>query len=518
MELKLFNTLTRKKEIFKPIKKDYVGMYSCGPTVYWYPHIGNMRTYVFSDILKRVLEYNGFNVKHVMNVTDVGHLVNDGDIGEDKIEKGAKNALYLKCKNCKKEFFSGIILPKNVFENSKIENNKHECPICKTINSPNKIEYYYKEDNKKTKAEDIANYYWKVFRDDFKKLNIIEPSIWTKATEHIKEQIELIKKLEEKGYTYRTEDGIYFDTSKFKDYGKMAKLNTEELIAGKRTEMRDKKNKTDFALWKFSENPGVRQQEWESPWGIGFPGWHIECSAMSMKYLGESFDIHTGGEDHIQVHHTNEIAQSEAATEKKFVNYWLHGAYLTFHGEKISKSKGGLYTISELEKQNFHPLSFRYMCLTTHYRKPLNFSLGILESAQNSFNRLKNIISEIKYKDEKKNKKNIDAAKKQFLEIINDNLNLPKATAFLWEILRDEKLNDSEKYELTIDFDKVLGLGLDKEENIEIPDDVLKIVEEREVARKNKDWKKSDELREKILKKGYKIDDTKNGTKIKLAN
>ena len=462
MELKLFNTLTRKKEIFKPIHKDYVGLYSCGPTVYWYQHIGNLRTYIFSDILKRVLEYNGYKVKHVMNVTDVGHLTSDNDSGEDKMEKAA------------------------------------------TKEGKN--------------AQEIANYYLKIFREDLEKVNIIEPKIWTKATENIKEQIELIKKLEEKGYTYRTEDGIYFDTSKFKDYGKMAKLNTEELIAGKRTEMRDKKNKTDFALWKFSEKPGVRQQEWESPWGIGFPGWHIECSAMSMKYLGESFDIHTGGEDHIQVHHTNEIAQSEAATEKKFVNYWLHGAYLTFHGEKISKSKGGLYTISELEKQNFHPLSFRYMCLTTHYRKPLNFSLEILESAQNSFNRLKNIISEIKYKDEKKNKKNIDAAKKQFLEIINDNLNLPKATAFLWEILRDEKLNDSEKYELVIDFDKVLGLGLDKEENIEIPDDVLKIVEEREVTRKNKDWKKSDELREKILKKGYKIDDTKNGTKIKLAN
>ncbi len=462
MELKLFNTLTRKKEIFKPIHKDYVGMYSCGPTVYWYPHIGNMRTYLFSDVLKRVLEYNGFNVKHIMNVTDVGHLVNDGDVGEDKIEKEA------------------------------IKEGKT--------------------------ARDIANYYWKVFRDDFKKLNIIEPSIWTKATEHIKEQIELIKKLEEKGYTYKTDDGIYFDTSKLKDYGKMARLNKEKLIAGKRTDMRGKKNKTDFALWKFSEEVGKRQQEWNSPWGVGFPGWHIECSAMSMKYLGENFDIHTGGEDHISIHHPNEIAQSEAATGKKFVNYWLHGIYLNFKGEKISKSKGGLYTISELEKQNFNPFSFRYMCLTTHYRKPLNFSLEILESAQNSFNRLKNIISEIKNKDEKKNRKNIDAAKKQFLEIINDDLNLPKATAFLWEILRDEKLNDSEKYELAIDFDKVLGLELNKEEKIEIPDEVLKIAEEREIARKNKNWKKSDELRKKIFEKGYKIDDTKEGMKIKLAD
>ncbi len=346
-------------------------------------------------------------------------------------------------------------------------------------------------------------------------MNIIEPDIWTKATEHIKEQIELIKKLEEKGYTYRTKDGIYFDTSKFKDYGKMAGLKREELIAGKRIDMRDKKNKTDFALWKFSEKPGLRQQEWNSPWGIGFPGWHIECSAMSMKYLGESFDIHTGGEDHIQIHHTNEIAQSEAATGKKFVNYWLHGAFLTFKGEKISKSKGGLYTISELEKQNFNPLSFRYMCLTTHYRKPLNFSLEILTSSQNAFYRLKNIISEIKGKNEKKNKKNIENAKKQFLEIINDDLNIPKALSFFWDILRDERLNDSEKYELALDFDKVFGLGLGDEEKVEVPEEVIKIAEEREEARKNRDWKRSDELREKIKNKGWQIDDTKDGYRLK---
>jgi len=434
-------------------------MYSCGPTVYWYPHIGNMRTYIFSDILKRVLEYNNYKVKHVMNITDVGHLTSEADSGDDKMEKAAA-----------------------------------------------------KEGKK---AGDIANYYWEIFREDFKKLNIIEPNIWTKATEHIKEQIALIKKLEEKGYTYKTGDGIYFDTSKFKNYGKLAKLNIEGLEAGKRIDVKDKKNKTDFALWKFSEKPGVRQQEWNSPWGIGFPGWHIECSAMSMKYLGETFDIHTGGIDHIPIHHTNEIAQSESATGKKFVNYWLHGNFLTFLGEKVSKSKGGLYTISELEKQNFNPLSFRYMCLTTHYRKPLNFSLEILESAQNSLNRLRNIISEIKYKDEKKNRKNIESAKKQFLEMINDDLNLSKATAFLWEILRDERLNNSEKYELAIDFDKVLGLELDKEENIEIPDDVLKIVEEREEARKNKNWKKSDELREKIKKKGWQVDDIKEGYKLK---
>ncbi len=458
MPIKLYNTLARKKEIFKPIKKGHVGIYSCGPTVYWYQHIGNLRTYIFSDMLKRILEYNRYKVKHVMNVTDVGHLTSDADVGEDKIEKAA------------------------------IKEGK--------------------------KAKDIADYYLGIFRNDFKKLNIIEPNIWCKATEHIKEQIELIKKLEKKGYAYRTSDGIYFDTSKFKDYGKMGNVKVEKLIAGKRTEMREKRNRTDFALWKFSETPGVRQQEWNSPWGIGFPGWHIECSAMSMKYLGENFDIHTGGEDHIQIHHTNEIAQSEAATGKKFVNYWLHGAFLTFKGEKISKSKGGLYTISELEKDGFNPLSFRYMCLTTYYRKPLNFSLEILKASQNSYERLKNIILNLD-KKQKKNKKNIDIAKKQFLDIINDDLNTSKALAFLWEILRDEKLNDSEKYELAIEFDKVFGLDLDKEEKIKIPDKIKKMIEEREKARKMKNWKKADELREKIKKEGWQIDDIKEGYNIK---
>jgi len=325
----------------------------------------------------------------------------------------------------------------------------------------------------------------------------------------------MIKTLEKKGYTYKTNDGIYFDTSKFKDYGKLARIKVEKLIAGKRTEMREKRNKTDFALWKFSEQKGKRQQEWDSPWGIGFPGWHIECSAMSMKYLGKNFDIHTGGEDHIQIHHTNEIAQSEAATGKKFVNYWMHGAFLTFKGEKISKSKGGLYTISELEENGFEPLAFRYMCLTTHYKKPLNFSLEILKASQNSFERLKNIIHEIKKSNQKKNKKNIAVAKNQFLEIINDDLNLPRAVSFLWEILRDEKLNDAEKYELALDFDRVFGLDLDKEEKIEIPEEIKKLVKEREEARKKKNWRGADNLRIKIRKLGYQIDDTDEGARIK---
>ena len=459
MVLRLFNTLGRKKQIFKPIKDKEVGIYSCGPTVYWYQHIGNLRSYIFADILKRALVYNGFNVKHVMNITDVGHLTSDADEGEDKMEKAAA-----------------------------------------------------KEGKK---AEDIANFYWKVFREDFKKLNIIEPDIWCKATEHIKEQIELIKKLEEGGYTYKTSDGIYFDTLKFKDYGKLALLNKEGLEAGKRIAVGEKRGKTDFALWKFSDAPGVRQQEWDpKDFGldaaIGFPGWHIECSAMSSKYLGEQFDIHTGGEDHIPIHHTNEIAQSECAFGKKpWVRFWLHGAFLMSKGEKVSKSKGGLFTISELEEKSYNPLDYRYFCLTAHYRKQLNFTLENLDAAKTSLGRLKNIISELK-DDNKINEKYL----KEFEHAINDDLDMPSALAVLWKMLRDEKAVGKIK---TIEkMDSILGLNLLKREEIEIPAEVGKLVDEREKARGLKDFKKSDEIREKIQKLGYKIDDTKDGVKISI--
>ncbi len=475
--LKLYNTLTRKKQEFKPIKKGQVGIYTCGPTVYWYQHIGNLRSYIFSDILKRVLVYNGYKVKHVMNVTDVGHLTSDADEGEDKIEKAAA-----------------------------------------------------KEGKK---AGEIANYYWKIFRQDFEKLNIIEPDIWCKATEHIKEQIELVKKLQEKGYTYETSDGIYFNTKKFKDYGKLAKLKVENLEAGKRISLGEKKNKTDFALWKFSPESGKRQQEWEAFGKTGFPGWHVECSAMSSKYLGEQFDIHTGGEDHIPVHHTNEIAQSEAAFGKKpWVRFWLHGAFLTFKGEKVSKSKGGLYTISELEEQGFPPLSYRYFVLTASYRKQLNFSLDALKNSQNSYQRLKNIISEIE-DDGKENKKYL----KEFEKAINNDLDIPSALAILWNLVRDKKAKG--KYKTIKKIDEVLGLSLLKENYkedkfkingkthnlylhnpLKIEDDIKimlikKLVIEREKARKNKDWEEADKLRDKIKEKGFIIEDSEDGVKIK---
>ena len=460
MPLKLYNTLTRKKEVFKSLKDKEVGIYTCGPTVYWYQHIGNLRSYVFPDILKRLLKTQGYRVRHIINVTDVGHLTSDADSGEDKIEKAAKK-------------------------------------------------------QGKT-AKEISDYYLNILKQDFKKINVSEPDSWPKASGHIKEQILLIKKLEKKGYTYKTSDGIYFNTSMLKDYGKLARLNIKGLQAGKRISLglEEKKNKTDFALWKFSEKPGIRQQEWESPWGLGFPGWHIECSAMSMKYLGECFDIHTGGEDHISVHHTNEIAQSEGATGKKFVNYWLHGAFLTFKGEKVSKSKGGLFTLSELEEKSYSPLDIKYFYLSAHYRKPLEFSLQALDYAKNSLKRLREIISKLD-KEKKTNKKNIELAKKQFFEFLNEDLNVPRALSYMWEILRDNKLNDSEKYDLVLEFDKIFGLDLDKEEKIEIKKQIKDLIKEREKLRKEKKFSEADKIREKIYKLGFVIEDTNKGFVVK---
>lgn len=454
--LKLYNTLTRKKEIFKPLHKEEVRIYSCGPTVYSYQHIGNLRSYIFSDILKRVLLYNGFNVKHVMNVTDVGHLTSDADVGEDKIEKAAK-----------------------------------------------------KEGKR---AEDIADFYWKIFRQDFKRLNIIEPTIWCKATEHIKEMVNMIKRIEEKGYTYRTSDGIYFDTSKLKEYGKLARLKKEGLKAGVRVDIKEKKHPTDFALWKFSKEPGKRQQEWEAFGKMGFPGWHIECSAMGLKYLGGKegkFDIHTGGEDHIAIHHPNEMAQNYAYLGHDAVNFWIHGAFLTFKGEKVSKSTGGLYTISELEEKGYSPLDYRYLCLTTKYNKQLNFSLENLDNAKNSFSRLKEVISSLKG-EKKINKKYLQ----KFEEAINDDLDMPKALAVLWKFIRDKKAEG--KLQTIKRMDQVLGLDLLKKEKGRIPNEVLTLVAKREQARKKGNWKEADSIRQQLKHKGFWVDDTPQGPKIKF--
>ena len=458
-QLTLYNTMIRRKEVFDSLEPGTVGLYTCGPTVYWYQHIGNLRSYIFADELKRVLVYNGYRVNHVMNVTDVGHLTSDADTGEDKMEKAAKQ--------------------------------------------------------EGRRAEDIANHYWGVFKEDLAKLNILPPGTWCKATEHLHDQIELVRALDEKGYTYRTSDGIYFDTSKLRDYGKLAQLKVDGLQAGFRTDMREKRNPTDFVLWKFSEEPGLRQQEWNSPWGLGFPGWHVECSAMSSLYLGKQFDIHTGGEDHIAVHHTNEIAQSEAAFGvKPWVRFWLHGAFLTFKGEKISKSTGGLYTISELETSGFKPLDYRYLCLNAHYRKKLNFSLPALTYARNTYDRLKNIIRDLKSNTGKGTPKDYLAP---FKEAINDDLNMPQALAVLWEMLRDPEMDPQTKLTTVETMDRVFALDLLEDEKMELTGEIEQLVQQREQARKEKDFATADRIRDQLKERGIILEDTKDGVRWRKA-
>ncbi|MFA7252788.1 MAG: cysteine--tRNA ligase [Candidatus Paceibacterota bacterium] len=459
--MQLYNTLTREKEEFKPIKKGEVGLYTCGPTVYNFPHLGNMRTYLFEDVLKRVLAYNNYKVKHVMNITDVGHLTGDRDLGEDKMEK---------------------------------------------------------ESRKEGKtAWEIAEFYTEAFKTDLKNLNIIFPDIFCKATDNIAEQIEMIETLEKKGFTYSTKDGIYFDTSKVDDYTKLSHQNLEALKEGARVEINpEKRNPTDFALWKFSSKDEKRQMEWDSPWGVGFPGWHIECSAMSMKYLGEHFDIHCGAVDFINLHHTNELAQTEAATGKKpWVNFWLHGAFLNLvGGRKMAKSAGDFITLNNtfIDKEQ-NPLAYRYACLSVHYRKPMEWSDDIAVSAQNGLNNLhakiQNLGTEIGQVSE--------IFKEKFLENINDDLNMPKALATVQEVLKAD-LSASDKLATILDFDKVLGLNLVSQEKeiIEIPHEVKKLLDERLLARQNKDWKKSDELRDEILKLGFIVKDTGEGQEVKI--
>lgn len=455
MSLKIYSTLTRKTEGFKPLKNGKVGIYACGPTVYNFAHIGNLRTYVFEDVLKRVLSYNDYKVKHIMNITDVGHLTDDADQGEDKMEKGAAR-------------------------------------------------------EGKT-AWQIAKFYTNAFKKDLKDLNIIAPTKFTKATENIKEQIDLIKTLEKKGFAYKTTDGVYFDTSKLPDYGKLAQLNKQELKAGARVEMGEKKNITDFALWKFSPKGQKRQMEWKSPWGIGFPGWHIECSAMSAKYLGQPFDIHCGGIDHVPVHHTNEIAQSEAANDKPLANYWLHGEFLILEEEKMAKSGGNFITLQTLKDKNLSPLAYRYLLLQTHYRKQLNFSWGAVEAAQNGLSHLTNII-----KTWGRPKGNCELYEKKFLEAINNDLDTPAALAIMWDLIKDPIYPPETKKTTILKFDKILGLGLDKikKDNTKLSSSIQELVTKRNKARTDKNWAESDELRKEIESLGYTVEDTAEGTKV----
>ncbi len=452
-----YNTATRKKDEFKPIEGNKVGIYSCGPTVYWNQHIGNMYAFLFDDILVRALRYMGFEVKWVVNITDVGHLTDDGNDGEDKMEKGAKR--------------EGLT------------------------------------------AWEVAKKYEAQFRESLKLLNIETPDVLPRATEHIKEQIELIGKIEKNGYAYRTSDGIYFDTSKFADYAKFANLDLDKIQEGARVEVNDeKRNPSDFALWKFSPTDEKRQMEWDSPWGLGFPGWHIECTAMSTKYLGDHFDIHTGGEDHIPVHHTNEVAQGFGGLGHQTADFWMHNAFITLKGGKMSKSSGKIVTIQDLVGMGFDPMVYRLMVLSSHYRNGMDFSEEAMEPAKNAWSRLKRLV--IEWGNGGKVDENY---KKEFVAALVNDLAMPEAMALVWKLVKDEKLSDEDKKATLIDFDKVLGLGLDKLKNEEedVPEEIKKLALDRQKAREEKNWSESDRLRDLIKEKGYLVEDSSDGAKLR---
>lgn len=474
--MKIYNTLTREKEEVKPIEGDTVRIYSCGLTVYDYAHIGNLRKYIFDDLLVRSLKYFGQKVKHIQNVTDVGHLTSDEDEGEDKIEKGSAR-------------------------------------------------------EGKT-ASEIARFYEEEFIKDLKKLNILIPDEMPRATENIKEQIELVKKLEEKGFTYKTSDGIYFDTSRLSDYGKLAKLDIENLQEGKRVEKNpEKRNPTDFALWKLSvpkgghpelacgelaesvegSKPKKRQQEWESPWGLGFPGWHLECSAMATKFLGQPFEIHTGGVDHIPVHHTNEIAQSEAAYDKPLAKYWVHSEHLLENGRKMAKSSGHFIRLQDLEEKGFSPLDFRYLCLTANYRSKLDFSWRSLDAAREARRKIITAYSTVISSEVEKS---MDI--QGFDQAIANDLDTPCALAFVFENLAELSKENFEK------IDQVLAIlekqEIQTQEGITtvgyVPKDIFALALERQQAREEKNWAKSDKLREEINRKGFVVEDSSVGQKL----
>ncbi len=468
-EIYITNSLTRKKEKFEAINPPKVGMYTCGMTVYDYAHIGHGRKYVGDDVLRRVLEYNGYQVNHVQNVTDVGHLVSDDDVGEDKLEKGARK------------------FKKSVWE--------------------------------------VAAYFTQHFYESMDKLNVLRPTTICKATEHIKEQIEMVKKLEERGMAYDTPEAVYFDVSKFNNYGKLFGQD----IGEKRVAVREgvntgkhKKNNTDFALW-FKRVGRFKKHimSWDSPWGSGFPGWHIECSAMGMKYLGEQFDIHTGGEDHLSVHHPNEIAQAEGSTGKSpFVRYWIHHAFLKVDGKKMSKSLGNLYTLEDVEKKGIKPLALRYLFLTAHYKDPLNFTWEGLDAASSALDKLyahihffRNQKSRVVLSPEKRKK--VDDYIDRFRKSINDDLNTPKAVAVLWEVVKSN-VPSEDKYDLLIGFDEVLGLRMvemsEKLGKLEVPEEVKKLVQKRNQMRKEGKYEEADRIRKEIQERGYLLRDTDDGT------
>ncbi len=464
--LTFYNTISRKKEIFTPLKPGTVKMYNCGPTVYDHSHIGNLRTYVFADILKRTLVYNGYKVKQVINITDVGHLTSDEDDGEDKMSKALRReGKELTLKNMKQ----------------------------------------------------LGERYTKFFIKDLEKLNIKTKDIlFPRASDYIEEQIALAKSLEEKGYAYATKDGVYFDTSKFDRYGVLGNTGTEKVKEGARAgTSHEKHNPADFALWKLDENIG-----WDSPWGIGFPGWHLECTSMVFAKLGRQIDIHTGGMDHIPVHHNNEIAQAESITKKRYVKYWLHNAFITIENRKIAKSLGNTILLRQVEDRGLSAISYRYWLLTGHYRSPMNSTWEALEGAHTALSRLLRIfVNDLG----EKNGTVLKTYRKRFHEHINDDLDTPGALAVLWELVRNESVSKEDKRVTLLDFDRVLGLGLieghrklksmlsgmEKKLSIsKVPDDIGELVKKRETAN-------ADLLRKEIESKGYGVEDTPNGPEIK---
>ena len=463
MQINLYNTLTHKKEEFIPIKKNNVSIYSCGPTVYSYAHIGNMRTYIFMDTLRRMFKYNGYTINHVMNLTDVGHLTSDADTGEDKMEKAARKE------------------GKDPYE--------------------------------------IAEFYTKAFMKDLKSLNIDMPETITKATDNILQMEQMVEEIIKNGYGYETSKGIYFDVSKLDKYPVLSNNDVSGQEAGARIEIDpEKRNPYDFALWiKAPENHIMK---WDSPWGKSYPGWHIECSAMGRRFLGENFDIHTGGVDHIPVHHENEIAQCKGAFGHNPAHFWMHSEFLLVDGGKMSKSLGNVYTLTQLQEKGIEPLAYKLFCFTAHYRTQLNFTFEGAMSSQVALNRLREGFIKHTQGTEKIDEEIIKEYKSRFLETINDDLNLPATMGVIWEIVRNNQ-KSKQFADLLLEFDKVLGLDLansqkylDQQAKIDVPEDVLKLLEERKQARQNKNWELSDNLRDKIKELGYAVKDTKDGMTV----
>lgn len=453
--LRLWNTLHRALEPFSSIQEGKVGLYSCGPTVYSSPQLGNWRKYVCDDALRRAFELFGYDVRHVLNITDVGHLVADQDEGEDKVEREARR---------------------------------------RGVN-----------------AWEIAKMYEKEFVSGMKDLHILPPTIICRATDHIQEQIDLIATLEQKGFTYRIQDGMYFDTSRDPEYGRLSGQKLEEKEAGARVEVNpEKRHPADFALWKFSPVDQQRDMEWESPWGKGFPGWHIECSAMSTKYLGQPFDVHTGGVDHIPVHHENEMAQSECALGKPLANYWLHTEFLSVDGRRMGKSEGNAYTLVDLVEKGFDPIAFRYFCFGAHYRSKLNFTWEALEGAENALKRLIAIARSLPAPSPSTIE--LDPG---FIRALEDDVNMPQVLAAMWDLLKSDR-PDQEKSAQLSRMDNVLGFGLDAVLGVseQVPPEIVALAEERRAARSEKNWSQSDALRLEIERHGWKIEDAEDGSYI----